>query len=340
MVKFETLREGFRGVSRFTMLKVILAGGLLAYVISQLRWSDLAAVWLRSQVVWVVPTFCLYALLLWVMARRAWHLVGTQVPFTAILGATILQNVLSNLVATFAGMVSYITLLRAQSRVDVTRGVGSVLLARWGDLVALFPTLIVSAGLVWGRLGLLQAVMVLLLFGIGSLVILILAVSVGRRTLVERLSRVLSPFQNRKIYRRGFAFLEQVAALDPDYIRRLMWQSSAFSFVVLVLNVSFNLSAAQVLGISLDPPALAFVFLFLLTLSYIPIGILGNLGIFEFSTTFVLGIFGLAWKEALAVAIGMRLVMYLANGMSLFFLLPIDYWSRHKTHNVVSEGRT
>lgn len=64
----------------------------------------------------------------WIYACRYWILIGRQVGFSQVFGV-VLQTAISNLIATSAGAVSYVTMLRGAHQVTLSRGIKLLLLA-------------------------------------------------------------------------------------------------------------------------------------------------------------------------------------------------------------------
>src|SRR4051794_13373223 len=131
------------------VLKIGLALVLTGFVLQQTSVTELAELWQRLSAIWLLPAILSFWVIIWLNARRYWLLLDGKVTFRQILALVVLQTALGNLIATSAGAVSYVGILRRKYEVQVSRGVSSLLLARFGDMIALMMALALSSAFVW-----------------------------------------------------------------------------------------------------------------------------------------------------------------------------------------------
>src|SRR5581483_11343400 len=97
-----------------------------------------------------------------------------------------------------------------------------------------------------------------------------------------------------------------------------LWLSSA---LVLVLTMLFAYSNISMFSLALSVPAILFVSVLILLISYVPIQVFGGLGIFEVSTVYLYGLFGIDSSIAIPFVITARIYLYLLNGLLLIYPL-------------------
>src|SRR5262249_34113052 len=92
--------------------KCALAFGLSAIVISEVSLESVLVLWSRISVSWFLVSVIAFYTAIWFLARRYWVLIGTQIEFHKIFSSVLYQSIMSNLVATVAGVAWYIGALR------------------------------------------------------------------------------------------------------------------------------------------------------------------------------------------------------------------------------------
>ena len=111
-------------------LKIALALLLTGVVLTQTSVDALLGLAQRVAPGWVVLGGLCYGAILLLSARRYWLLIERGVPFATFFNLFILQNAITNFVASSAGAVSYVAMLRGEHQVRVSRSVGSVMRLR------------------------------------------------------------------------------------------------------------------------------------------------------------------------------------------------------------------
>ena len=321
------------------IFKIGLALFLFGAVLSQLEWQALVALWQRMRLIWLVPVFVLFCAILWAMAWRSWVLIGRAIPFRSFLSVVILQTVLTNVFSLVAGMAYFVALLRARYQVELRRGFGVLILMRWGDLLFWLPVLLVTA---WWARNDLSAIMqsVLALCLLLTLLVLTVPCFIALRNGLSTLVRpVLTPFSRRggdKLLAQFDAF----AVTDRAEIERLLRAVIVTSLWVGLVTVAYIYAHAQLFAIPLPLAAIVFVTVVGLLISYLPIQVLGGLGVYEFSTVYLYGLFGLSASEAIPIVLGTRVLLLVMNALTLVYVL-LETRARKKIEaSVLSETRT
>lgn len=305
----------------WTIFKVVLSLGLLVIAFSQASWEDLLALWQHIDLMWLVPSLLMYLIILWVGARRTWRLLGKPMPFRELLSVVVLQTAMSNLIATLVGTVSYVAMTRARYQIDLKSSIGSVLWSRWGDLAVALPVLAVATMLLWHQLDLLRVPVVILVVAVLLLVLLGLAVLFGERAAEQGSLYLTRTFRTRhwarSVERAASALSGQGASFRGERFRRLLFDST----ILMLVQLLYAYAMARLLVLPFDLVVILFCFVFILLISFVPIGILGGLGVYEVSAIVIYGTFGLSSGAALAVALGTRLFLF---GVSaLILVLPV-----------------
>src|SRR5215467_11987164 len=123
------------------LLKIAMAIALIAVVISEVSFKSLVMLLKRAEIPWFALSILAFYVVLWSMARRYWIIIGKRIEFHELLKIVVYQNVMGNLVTTAAGAAWYVGILSNQHKIRITKGLLSLLLARFGDLLTFLLTL-------------------------------------------------------------------------------------------------------------------------------------------------------------------------------------------------------
>ncbi|HET9652948.1 MAG TPA: lysylphosphatidylglycerol synthase domain-containing protein, partial [Usitatibacter sp.] len=171
--------------------KIALALGLIAYIASRTDLGEIAALRQRLSVPWLAASVMIFAMLNGVRAYQYYLLIGRRAEFGRVLNLVILQNTLSNFVASSAGALAYVAMLSAGEGVTVRRAAASFVIAKLGDLVAVGALLAVSAALVWARIAALHGLVMLLLASVVAITGVILLAALMHGALIGTIERWL-----------------------------------------------------------------------------------------------------------------------------------------------------
>jgi uncharacterized membrane protein YbhN (UPF0104 family) len=304
------------------ILKIIFAIVLIGFVLSNTDLDQLKTVLANISIGWAVLSFFLYTLLTLIKAFQYYILINEEVTYPQVLNLVVLQNAVSNFLATSAGIASYLTLFHVEYGVKVSRAAIVFLLTKIGDLIAIWILLLVSSWLVWPQVEALHAPVILLLAGMGVVVFTLIIATNLRQRFVEFAKGIVEwlGFSHFSIVKKGMDILQTLGDQEQTSVIRKMKMvliTSSFYLMVSLMWVYANLCTFN-LKIGILP--ILFSNALLQVISYLPIQIFGGLGVNEFSTLFLYGLFNISAAELSAVLIGSRILFYLMNLVTLLYL--------------------
>jgi hypothetical protein len=171
--------------SLWNLLKIVLALGLVAYVLSKSELSSLVSTLKNASVFWLIISGVLYFLLTLLKALQYSVLMRGRLTYPQVLNVTIWQNAVSNFFLAGAGIAAYITMTRLEHEVKISQSVTIFILTKVGDLIAIWVALIVASNLVWSDIGILQTPVIILIAGIGSVILLFFLTVLFRQRFVS-----------------------------------------------------------------------------------------------------------------------------------------------------------
>ncbi len=306
---------GFSKHIVWPLVKVAIAFGLIGVVLSEVNLESLGLLWRRISIPWFVLSIVAFCTSIWLMARRYWLLIGTQVSFCELFHFVLYQNLVGNLLTTVAGAAWYVGVLRNQSNVGITTSLSSLVIARFGDLVTLLIGLIAAALIVWLEISAVHvAVVVVMIIALG-LTACGFAMLGFRHHLLRSATRILGSYrllQNSFVSSCVEALDECFHQMIPAYSALAGWVS-AYSIFILGSMLLFAYSSLRIFGVHLEIWVVLFVVTFTQLLSFLPIQVFGGLGLYDFTYLYLYGLFGVQRSEFAAVIVGLRVCYYLAN---------------------------
>ena len=311
--------------------KLALALILVGFVVTKIQMDDLAILTGSVSPGWL--PFCAFCFLGWIgiAARRYWWLVGRTMPYPQAISVVVIQTVVGNLVATGAGLVSYLAILRNRHQVGVGLGMWSIILARFLDLVIFLPALVVSGGMVWWEIGSIRWLVIILTSVLSGLVILLGLILLFRRRAAGPLRRLLGCLgvDGLAVAGKAMAALDDLSRQEPKMLRGL-WRPLAIN-TLLAMILSFGVFYGTVRFFSIPIGIWPMLFMFTLTqlLMLVPIHVFGGLGVVDVPLLYLYGMFGFGQQVVAPVVIGGRLLLYLWNLLALLYL-PLEGRSNHK----------
>jgi len=308
--------------SFWNILRTLLAFLLMALVLSKTDLRQLPDLFAGISIPWAVLALVLYLSLTLLKALQYYVLVSKAVTYPQVLNVVILQNMVSNFLASGAGVVSYITLLRVEHDVKVSRSMAIFLITKIGDLTMLWLALLATAPMVWSRVGAIRNVVFGLLVGIGIVLALFLITLLFRRKFVLPALSVLERlgYSLVGLIRKGMDMLQAVSEIEHSRLFGKSVQVFFLSLVYFCFSVAFYYSNFMVFNFHMEIATLVFVNVFIQLISYVPIQIFGGLGIAETSSMYLWGIFGIMQSALAPILIGMRILFYLFNLVPLIYL--------------------
>jgi hypothetical protein len=137
--------------SLWNILKILLAFMLVGFILSRTNLGELAALSHRIDLLWLLVGFLLFLLLTLLKALQYYYLISPRVEYPHVLNVVVIQNAMSNFIATGAGIASYLTLFRVEQGVKVRRAVLVFLLTKVGDLISIWLFMLISSLLLWNQ---------------------------------------------------------------------------------------------------------------------------------------------------------------------------------------------
>lgn len=305
--------------------KICLAIVLIGYVASKTNFNQLLALRDRFSWTWFGITFILFSAMIAIKAAQYYYLIGKKLPYHRILEIVILQNALMNFVATAAGIASYLTMLGAEKDVRLGRATVSFVVVKMVDLMAVMILLLSS---IFFLLPLPEAALriaVIILLITVLILVFFFAIIFFRRRFAVLLRNFATRFKldGLNFVKSSLELLDAIAVQNQKQIFRLMTTAAALSMLYMVITMAWGFARLRMFSLFLGIDVVTFVHSALQIASWIPVHVLGGLGISETLSVYLFGIFGENQAELAAVMISARLVFYLMNAFSLLYL-PIE----------------
>ena len=321
------------------IMKVATAFVLIAAVISEVNVESMALLWQRMSVPWFVLSILMFYAALWSMARRYWIVIGTRIGFNDLLQIVLYQNIMGNLITTAAGAAWYVGILRNKHNIQVTNGLLSLLLARFGDLLIFLTSLSFATLVVWQQIATLHGVVTVVIFLLIAAALTSLLILVLRRQLVAIGGRILDQCDlHQKVFvRRIFAIFTEISNQKIDEFKLSIGAFAGYSVLILGTMLLFAYSSLQVFGVRIDIWPVIFVVSLTQIMALVPIQIVGGLGLYDFTYLYLYGLFGFDGPEFAAVVLGLRCCFYLTNVVLLtLIVLPRAFMTRLRLRKQIS----
>ncbi|GAB4415239.1 MAG: hypothetical protein Kow002_00170 [Anaerolineales bacterium] len=318
----ETALQKRRSPIVWTLLKIFLALILVWFVFSKTDLDSILALRERISVPWLIVGFGLFFLLTVLKAMQYYVLLGRKVKYPSVLNVVVVQNAVSNFIATGAGIASYLALFRMEQGVKLGRATITFLITKVGDLISIWLILLLTSLALWPQIVLLQGWVILLLVGMGlAIIFFFLAVWLrqGFVGLVERLSKKIH-LDRIGIFRKGLDFLEALAAQEQRLVFRMVGMGVVYSLMYMLVTMAWVYACLRVFDVHIPWLVVVFVNDFMQLVSYVPVQIFGGLGVTEVLYLSLYGILGYAAGELAAALLGIRVLFYLMNLSTLIYL--------------------
>jgi uncharacterized protein (TIRG00374 family) len=314
------LRSKFWGV-----VKIGLAVALAGFVLRKSSVAELAALWQRTSLPWLLAAILFFWATLWSNARCYWVVLDKKVAFPQVLSLVLLQTIFGNLIATSAGAASFVGVLRSKHDIPLSRGISALLLSRFGDIIALMLALGLSSAFVWFQVSSLQLLVVLLLSAMIGLIGIFVVVLILRQRLVRLLDRliVLLRLNRLGLVERFVHGLSDLAEQDTGYVQRLICPMLVYSLASMTFSLAFAYAIVHVFAIPIGLWQVVFMSSLLQFMTLIPIQVFGGLGVLDVANLYLYGLFGISQAVVTSAIIGSRILFYLMNLLLLFYF-PLE----------------
>lgn len=268
---------------------------------------------------WLTLSLVLFFVMMMIKALQYYVFFEDELAYSQMLRVVVLQNLVSNFIASGAGIASLLASLKVEHEVKLRRSSLAFLLVKWGDFFALWCFLLFSIGWVETQDKVLRNVAVGLLFLVGLGWSSALAIVVWRKKLllvVRFLRKKLT--SEPHLLHRTFALLESVFSqnsLNEGVLGKIALVSLIYLFITMVWSYA-NLRAFSV---ELSMPVVIFVNIFIQILSNLPVHIFGNLGTMEITSLYLYRLFYPEQAKLVVALLGIRLWFYLNNFLTLLY---------------------
>jgi uncharacterized membrane protein YbhN (UPF0104 family) len=312
----------------WVIVKIFLAVFLIGIVFTRTNLPEVVRLFQ-----YISPLFLVVYVLLFLMLTllKAWQyhaLTGKDISYPQVLNAIILQNALSNYLATTAGIASYVGMFRAEHGIKISRSIAVFLLIKLGDLIMIWLGLVFFSFLVWQTIDALHNLIFLLAFGIGSIVLLFLLVVFFRKTFVVNLNMFFERVGLSRfiVTKKMLIGLQALSEIEP----MRMMLAFALSAVYFMVSMAWNYTGYLVFDFPQDPSAVTFVNTLLQIVSYLPVQVFGGLGVTETSALYFWSSFSISQVDLASFLISSRLLFYLLNLLPLLYLFGSALFSNAK----------
>ena len=312
------------------VFKIVLAVALVIALLFNTSLSQIGEVFREIAPGWLIACVVIFIL---VTLTKGWQyhlLVQDKLSYASVLNVILFQNVVTNLLAAGAGIVSSFALFTVEHGLKPSRVLGMFLLIKLGDLIQIWLFLLVSAWLVWDTVVVLQPVVVLALMAIAAGIGVLLAAIFLRQRFLAVFRAVLSSLRlNRfSLVVRVRDALEALADSDSDFLMDAVRRAVLGAFVYMLANLSYLYALTRAFGLEIDLLPIVFMNSAQQLVAYVPIQVLGGLGVNDASAVYLFSLFGYATAQLIAVMLGWRIFSYFVNGLLLVYLLAVGAWNK------------
>lgn len=225
----------------WNIFKYILAVLLVWFVFSKTSVNDIIDLFRRVSFLWLVISFVLFFLMTMMKAMQYYILSGRQAPYPRVLSIVVVQNAITNFIATGAGIASYLTMFTVDEGVRLRRASATFVIAKIGDLVVVWFMLLVAGFLLRNSISGLGiatlTVLIVIPLAIGAFVALI----VLRQKFVEAIRTLADRLQLERFSftQRGLEVLQFLAEQNGMMVLRLIQTAIICSLVYMALTMAW-----------------------------------------------------------------------------------------------------
>jgi uncharacterized membrane protein YbhN (UPF0104 family) len=249
-----------------------------------------------------------------------------------MLNIVVIQNVISNFVATGVGIASFFAMSRIEQGVKITRSGTAFLLTKIGDMVAIWIFLLVSSIFVWKQITPLQGLVIGLLVAIGIVLLLVFFSILLRQKFSIALSNLLEKMKLRKFkfVRLALEIFDEVVQQENVFTMQLLGLAVLCSLAFLLVTMGWFYATMRAFGVEIGFVEVVFVNEFIQLLANMPIQVYGGLGVNEGTSLYLYQFFHVGQQDLAAVLIGIRILIYLMSLTTLSFLPVHKFFASRK----------
>lgn len=306
----------------WTFTKAILAIALIGFTLSRTDLQQLLS--LREHIAW--KWLWIYSLLYFSLtllkAYQYRRLLNLPIPYWRMLSIVVLQNGISNIFANSAGIASYLFMMRAEEGISAGRAALVFVITKIGDLFAIWMALFVTSALIWERLPAMHNTIITLQLTIGAPLSGFLLLVFLRQRLTAFIRAVLEKTKLIKIsiVGKGMQGLEALVNEKHGSLFEMTVTALVLSSFYFFVTILWYVAQMRLFSVPLDFVSIAFVTTILQMISFLPIAILGGLGIVETSWLYLYNLVGAEPEAFPADLIGLRALFYIVNLVVLLYL--------------------
>lgn len=302
--------------------KLLLAIFLIFVVLSKTNLSQLKTLQDEIAWEWLSLHFFSFVLMTLLKAYQYHFLFGSSTKYRDVLRIVIWQNAITNFIASSAGIASYMAMLKAEQNVKLTRSGAIFLITKFGDLLAICLYLGLSAGLVWNQIKLLQWLSVVLIAGLLLGLAGFLAMVAWRERFVRLVIDALAflRLDRFSLVSRSLEGLRSLAQENRETVFRLLRTGVLMSMLYMTVTMVSGYTGIRMFNVDPGVWPVIYVAAVMQLVSFVPIQILGGLGVTEVTSVYLYRFFGLDQGQMSAVMLGLRAVFYLMNLIVLVYL--------------------
>jgi len=319
----------------WNIAKFILAVLLVFFVISKTNIAQIKTITANIAWGWFLLHFFSFVAMTLLKAYQYHLLIGKKTKYKEVLRIVIWQNAISNFISNSAGVASYMAMLKAEQNVKLTRSGVVFLITKFGDLLAISLYLAVSAALVWNQIPLLRWITILLVLGMLLGLAVFLVTVLWRDRFVAAVADILTSLKlNRfSLVSRGIEVLRSLAQEKQAIIFNMLQIGVLMSFIYMTVTMVYTYTSVRMFNVQLGVWPLVYVAALMQLVSFVPVQVLGGLGVTELTSVYLYSFFGLDQSKMSAVMLGWRATFYLMNAFLLIYL-PISAFLGKNTKQI------
>jgi len=313
----------------WNIFKFVLAVLLVWFVFSRTSVGEIVGLFQKVSFIWLLISFIWFSLMTSMKALEYHLLSGRQTPYPRVLSIVVTQNAISNFIATGAGIASYLTMFSVDEGVRLRKAVATFLIAKIGDLVAVWLTLLASGLLLWREISALRVAVLVMLIVIPLAIGVFAGVILLRHRFVDLVGQWAKSLMLDKfsMIQRSLETLHFLAEQDEKTVFSSIRTGVICSSVYMILTLLWAYASLRAYSVDLSVITVVFVNSWMQLISWLPIQVFGGLGVSETSQVYLYGLFGVPVIEMAAVSLGLRVILYTFNLLSLLYL-PFGTLSR------------
>ena len=252
-------------------------------------------------------------------ALQYYFLLGRRLSYPHVLNIVVVQNAVSNFVATGAGIASYLMLFHVEHDMKLSRAALAFIMTKIGDLISIWLLLLVASLFQWAQVARFH----------GLIIVLLTVISIARSLLDSlRLGRL-------RLVTNAMDTLQSLADQEHRSVFRLMGTGILLSLLYMAVTMAWLYASLRAFSLGIGVMPTAFVNTLIQVISYLPVQVFGGLGLTETSMLYFFGPFNLPQAELATVLIATRILFYLTNLVVLLYLPAYGvfraHWSRPLT---------